>query len=520
MIRIIAILLLSCNLAVAQISQQTIVNEITANLPTNNQNEISAELLRNTLNQMTSAIFQNQGLSGLTITNTATIGEALIATGTTTASWQNIGGLITSVSNNDGSLNVSPTTGNVIASLNTNHVNVWTQSQTFNVGITGNSPYNILNPGGAPYYLIIPNAVNPYLIANGLQVSQGTPILATSQFGENAVGIQQAIVGTVNVATGDTAGNAAFALSGYGLSNSTTTGAVGVGGFAMCGITGCNEIDGANQVVANAATLQGGTGFDYTLMIGNQVNINLRQKTGSVNPSGPLYGYYVVGGGNATNNTGNAYAADQLSIITAAKWTNAFSSFNGAAVTAMNIGTVSGTAGSPPTNSASQPIVFNSYSSSANNQATISTGNSGNLIFASPLGFSFTVNGVSELDFGSVNGANWTFGNGANVFIPGILLASANVAATSTTTGAFRLTGGIGVTGAAFFGSTMNSPNIQSSTIYSAAGTALPVCAAGTNGMSAVVSDATGATYASAYTSGGGQTRRVLCINGTGWTTQ
>lgn len=63
------------------------------------------------------------------------------------------------------------------------------------------------------------------------------------------------------------------------------------------------------------------------------------------------------------------------------------------------------------------------------------------------------------------------------------------------------------------------SAQFQAGIIYSAAGTALPSCAAGTDGSTAVVSDATGATYAGAYTSGGAQKRRVLCVNGTGWIT-
>jgi hypothetical protein len=55
--------------------------------------------------------------------------------------------------------------------------------------------------------------------------------------------------------------------------------------------------------------------------------------------------------------------------------------------------------------------------------------------------------------------------------------------------------------------------------IYSAAGTALPACAAATNGATAIVSDATAATYAGAYASGGTQMRRVLCVSGAGWIT-
>jgi len=54
-------------------------------------------------------------------------------------------------------------------------------------------------------------------------------------------------------------------------------------------------------------------------------------------------------------------------------------------------------------------------------------------------------------------------------------------------------------------------------TKYSAAGTPLPTCNAGLDGVSAIVSDSTAPTYRNAYTSGGAVTARVLCVNGTGW---
>jgi hypothetical protein len=48
-------------------------------------------------------------------------------------------------------------------------------------------------------------------------------------------------------------------------------------------------------------------------------------------------------------------------------------------------------------------------------------------------------------------------------------------------------------------------------TIYSAAGTALPACASGIKGERAVVSDATSPTYMGAYASGGSITAEVIC---------
>lgn len=57
----------------------------------------------------------------------------------------------------------------------------------------------------------------------------------------------------------------------------------------------------------------------------------------------------------------------------------------------------------------------------------------------------------------------------------------------------------------------------QPGIVYSAAGTPVPACAAGTNGWTLIVSDSTAPTYRSAYTSGGAVVSRLLCVSGTGW---
>ncbi|HEX5426673.1 MAG TPA: right-handed parallel beta-helix repeat-containing protein [Candidatus Acidoferrales bacterium] len=65
---------------------------------------------------------------------------------------------------------------------------------------------------------------------------------------------------------------------------------------------------------------------------------------------------------------------------------------------------------------------------------------------------------------------------------------------------------------------TIAAATFQAGVIYSAAGTALPSCAAGNKGQEAVVSDATSPTYLGAYTSGGAVVTPVMC-NGSGWVT-
>jgi hypothetical protein len=60
---------------------------------------------------------------------------------------------------------------------------------------------------------------------------------------------------------------------------------------------------------------------------------------------------------------------------------------------------------------------------------------------------------------------------------------------------------------------------LVSAGLYSAAGVALPACAAGIKGAQAVVSDATAPTYNANYASGGAVVAHVVC-NGANWVTQ
>ena len=65
-------------------------------------------------------------------------------------------------------------------------------------------------------------------------------------------------------------------------------------------------------------------------------------------------------------------------------------------------------------------------------------------------------------------------------------------------------------------GGSIGATQFHPTTIYSAAGTALPACASGIVGTEAVVSDATSPSYMGAYTSGGTITTAVICsYNGT-----
>lgn len=93
-------------------------------------------------------------------------------------------------------------------------------------------------------------------------------------------------------------------------------------------------------------------------------------------------------------------------------------------------------------------------------------------------------------------------GTGAAVFANTPTLVTPNIGAATGTS----LVASANVSGAA----------VRTTTIYSAAGTPLPTCNGGAEGLRAAVSDATAPTYLTAYTSGGAVHAPVYC-NGTSW---
>lgn len=80
----------------------------------------------------TSQTTANAAFNALAPAQTSNSGKYLTTDGTNT-SWGTVSaGGVTSVSNSDGTLTISPTTGSVVSSLNLAHANTWTGAQTFN----------------------------------------------------------------------------------------------------------------------------------------------------------------------------------------------------------------------------------------------------------------------------------------------------------------------------------------------------------------------------------------------------
>lgn len=195
------------------------------------------------------------------------------------------------------------------------------------------------NPGNAGIYSNIANPANGYAtIYNGLQFSMGTAIPAGEQFGGNAVGSQQALVATLDIASGDAAGNAGTAIAGYGRSHSAATGAVGVTGRGAASVAN-TSVWGGTFNVNNTSTQANNSGFDINWMSPIEIDANIWKKAAGAEPTvGNVFGIYLTGGGDSTTNQGTGYAVDKLSAVTGAKWTNGFASRGGAAVNAFVAG--------------------------------------------------------------------------------------------------------------------------------------------------------------------------------------
>lgn len=126
-------------------------------------------------------------------------------------------------------------------------------------------------------------------------------------------------------------------------------------------------------------------------------------------------------------------------------------------------------------------------------------------------------NGITGTD---TVGGNCTIGSGKGTgagAISSVIVATPTLGSTGTTaqTRATRLT--INQTSATFVPPVL-APYVQTTTLYSAAGTPLPTCNGASEGSRASVSDATIPTFLAAYVSGGAVHASVYC-DGTSWKT-
>lgn len=206
----------------------------------------------------------------------------------------------------------------------------------------GASPlYQSGNPGNAALFSSVPNrTLGLPQTFNGFQFSQGSPILAANQGGQNITGLQQALVGTISLAAGET--KAGIGVAGYAESNSADpANAIGIFGQAQCNVAGGSIFGGSlvAQNIANSAAL----GLDANYLAGLEINPNLWKKAGGTNPTvngNHFYGLNIQGGGNHTNEIGSAIVINNAALPATTRWASGIEFVAGSSITAVNIGPV------------------------------------------------------------------------------------------------------------------------------------------------------------------------------------
>ena len=187
-------------------------------------------------------------------------------------------GGVTSVSNSDSTLNISPTTGAVVASLNLAHANSWTGKQTmtpnatnagFNVGSYAGNPGTLVN--GDLWYNSTANALNAQI--NGATVALGSgggalPSCTTDQllyYASSGTTATCLTLGTNLSITSGTLNAAGSGISGSGTANYyalwTGTNALG-NGHLDDGVTTANTVTSSEAVAAPNIVLSGTASTD------------------------------------------------------------------------------------------------------------------------------------------------------------------------------------------------------------------------------------------------------------------
>lgn len=184
----------------------------------------------------------------------------------------------------------------------------------------------------------------PYPVAtgvnNGIQISVGTAIPATQQFGANnaAFGVTQAVVGSVSIPVGDTTTLQGVGVAGYSITNSPSTGhgATSVGLFAQgsTSVANANIISG-NSVAQNTNGNASVVGFDIAYINPFEFDLNLWQTAGGIDPVvGQAIGLVITGSSNLAARVTNSAAIkiNRLSVNTNIPWDYGFTTYAGAVV--------------------------------------------------------------------------------------------------------------------------------------------------------------------------------------------
>ena len=223
-------------------------------------------------------------MTGLQLGTSATNGYVLTTNASGVGTWQNAVGAVSSVSNSDGSLTITPTTGAVVASLNPAHANAWTAQQTVvgaNVGVGSTNPSQALDVSGTVRATA--------MTITGLSTQR--PLYVDSNN---------------KVATG--------LFSGSTTTMATTSGTLSNGHIATFDLSG-NVVDGGAPTAGGTVTSVGLSSPNNTLIIGSTPVTTSGTLTGDINwPNLNAIAKINMGGINWTDAPNLTYGVNWQSV--------------------------------------------------------------------------------------------------------------------------------------------------------------------------------------------------------------
>ncbi len=342
------------------------------------------------------SVILGEGTSAVAVATPSTAGYVLTSTGASSdPTWQAASGAVLSVANSDGTLTISPTTGNVVASIALGHANTWTGTQIFPLTDAQGSAFtNSLN--NATTTLINGTKISGNISGNAANV---TGIVALANGGTNAAltpsngGIFYS-TGTAGAILGGTATAHQVLLSGAGSAPSWST-------ATYPATTSANQLlySNAANTVAGLATANNGIlvtsssgvpSIGSTLPTAVQSNITqvgtITSGVWNGTPIGPTYGGTGVNNGSNTitlggnMNTGGAFTTTPGNAVT-------FTTTGTTNITLPTSGTLATTGNTVSSVGLSLPSIFTVTNSPVTSSGTL-TGSlntqTANTVFAGP----------------------------------------------------------------------------------------------------------------------------------------
>jgi hypothetical protein len=269
------------------------------------------------------------------LAGTVTASQCLLSGSSAAPSWGTCGP-ISSVSNSDLTLNVSPTTGAVIASLNLAHANTWSAAQTFSAGITVSTSFTATG--------LVTLADHAVQAANTvLDNPTGSSASPTAQAVPSCSAAANALIWTTNAGFGCNSAITAAAvpangLTGTTLSASVVTSSLTTVGTLIAGGTGAGFTIalGTSTVTGILGLTNGGTAASLTASNGGIVYSSgsaLAILAGTVTASQCL-----LSGSNAAPSWGSCSGAAAVSSVTNADGTLTISPTTGSVVASLALG--------------------------------------------------------------------------------------------------------------------------------------------------------------------------------------